>query len=97
MTLLPKRIPFRSRKYLDSFKGTSCFICGNDDGTIVGAHIRPGWYGQSKPHDYWVIGLCRRCHEEEGSGPKKFWLKHGYTISEIKKIARERYETWRDG
>ncbi len=97
MTLLQKLDPFRSKKYRDSFNGCTCFACGICDGTIIGAHIRPGWVGGMKPHDYWIIALCGPCHATEGANPTKFYAALGYEIEEIKDVARARFRRWSDG
>ncbi|WP_025899089.1 DUF968 domain-containing protein [Sneathiella glossodoripedis] len=90
-------VRFRDPAYLKSFKGAACFACGIIDGTIIAAHIRPGWYARSKPHDFWTIPLCSRCHAIEGKNPTKFYAALGYTIKQIKRIAYSRYRSWLSG
>ncbi len=91
------KMRFEDPKYLKSFKGCTCFACKIQDETIVGAHIRPGWYGRGKPHDYWVMPLCSKCHALEESNSRKFYAALGYTIRQIKHVAHQRYRSWLNG
>ncbi len=64
-----KNKPTRCKKYLRGAKDEGCTRCGNNNGTIVGAHytgIRQHSYGKGtsqKPHDHAVAYLCSECHK----------------------------------
>ena len=88
----------KDEDYLASFNGCYCVVCKIQDGTIVPAHIRKGWFGTNKPHDFLTSPLCSECHRLQGEiGEVKFWKAHGYTIKQIKKIAEARYRSWKHG
>ena len=96
--LIQKQETIRDRDYLDSYNGCNCFACGSDYG-VVGAHIRPGSKAGTgrKPSDALTLALCFYCHAKEGGGPKKFWNDLGWSIDQVKEIARERYREWKNG
>ena len=102
MTLLPKRKRFEDPKYLKSYNGASCFICGINDGTVVGAHprdINKIGKGQ-KDHDWLTLPLCYQHHQEQHlhkKGETACWKEWGYTKKQRVEIARQRYDTWRTG
>lgn len=96
---LKKRI--RDKDYRKSFKGSQCIVpeCGNTK-SVVGAHIRHGMTGgQSlKPPDNLILPLCGKHHTEEAKDQVKFWMKYkGWSIDQVKEIARERYREWKNG
>ncbi len=64
----------RDPAYLRSFKDTACEACGVQDGTVVGAHYKVGWFGYGyKSHDWMVIGLCAKCHRDQEANPGAEW------------------------
>lgn len=69
----------RDRKYLDFLRLLPCYICGCQDGTVVGHHLkcsRSGGMG-IKPGDNYAIPLCHRHHREvHDSGELSTFLKY---------------------
>ncbi|MBL4820173.1 MAG: hypothetical protein JKY98_04150 [Gammaproteobacteria bacterium] len=55
--------------------------------------------GQSlKPPDNLIMPLCGKHHAEEATNQVKFWMKHrGWSIDQVKEIARSRYWEWKNG
>lgn len=98
--LLPKRNFKRLKTYLKkAFKGCFCFTCGGNPDTVVPAHIRygEGAGASNKPDDDLCIPLCHDCHaNQHHMGEVNFWLSHGFTINEIKTVARKRYTAWKE-
>lgn len=98
--------PIRDRKYLNSYRDASCYACGACDGTVVGAHIRRGFFGLGiKPDDSLTLPLCAKCHAEEGASEPLFWQKvysrclvitPRSAIALAKKCARHRYAMWKE-
>ena len=86
MTALRQRQPREhNAQHLKDMHALACLICGDDSGCDP-AHIRftagpdkqnPG-AGQ-KPHDYHVVPLCRRHHEQQHTkgGEREWWRKQG--------------------
>jgi hypothetical protein len=95
------KVRLRAKAYTDSYRGATCIIpdCPEDPDTVVGAHIRKGWFGQSKPHDYLTLPLCGKHHALQGKiGEERFWMENkGWTIKQAKEVARQRYEVWKNG
>jgi hypothetical protein len=80
---IPKIIPFRDKKYHNSFKVEGEHFCLITDTIFPDfAHVRKGWLGQSKPHDYLVMPLKHELHMEQGKSEPKFWRKYFYRIPE---------------
>lgn len=89
-----KRPRLRDRKYLDSYEGTPCEVCGSE-GTTVGAHMRTGHEGGVglKPSDDLTVGLCFTHHAEQEDNPgPEWWLENI-----LKPILRNRYQEWKNG
>jgi 5-methylcytosine-specific restriction endonuclease McrA len=95
-----RRPRYKNDKYLKFVKTLPCCVCGSDQG-CDSAHIRfsaahsakvnPG-VGQ-KPSDFWVVPLCRRCHDQQhkmGDEPH-FWSHHAMDPLQI---AAFLYLTW---
>ena len=83
----------KDRKYLDSFRDTTCESCGAADETVVGAHFSFGNFARGmKADDYFTAGLCFKCHaiSDQGSFKERtaIWLKV------LKKLMRDRYRAW---
>ena len=96
----PKTKPLRDRKYLNSYRDAACYACDAQDGTVVGAHIRQGFYGLGvKPDDSLTLPLCVKCHAEQGAGEVAFWDNiYGHDgINRAKTAAQRRYHQWRAG
>ena len=94
---LKKRI--RDKDYKKSFNGSNCIVCGATD-TTVGAHIRHGLTGGAglKPSDALIMPLCSDHHTEEAKNQVKFWMERkGWSIDQVKEIARSRYWEWKNG
>ena len=88
----------RDRKYLNSYRDAACYACGAHDGTVVGAHIRHGFFGMgAKPDDSLTLPLCAKCHADQGAGEVAFWDKvYGSDgINRAKTTARRWYQLWR--
>jgi hypothetical protein len=80
------------RKYLDSFAGKPCEVCGSTD-TTVPAHIRLLHFGGSqKPADWQVVPLCFEHHAEQEHGGWEWLLRHI-----LFPILKRRYERWKRG
>jgi len=80
-------------------KGKPCEVCQTTE-TTVGAHIRHGSSGGMglKPPDDLIMPLCRKHHAEEGDNQVAFWMKYkGWSIDQVKEIARSRYWEWKNG
>ena len=93
-----KTKPIRDRKYLNSYRDAVCYLCNAYDGTVVGAHIRHGFYGLGiKPGDDMTLPLCAKCHADQGAGEVAFWDKvYGHDgINRAKAAARRRYHQWK--
>ena len=98
--------PIRDRKYLNSYRDASCCACGVRDGTVVGAHIRSGFFGiGAKPGDDLTMPLCAKCHALQGEGESIFWcgvyggsevIALEASIGRAKKCAQRRYAMWKD-
>ncbi len=60
----PERI--RDDDWRKAMEHAACICCGVRDGTVVGAHIRPGQTGGTglKPGDDLILPLCHHCHAE---------------------------------
>ncbi len=60
----PERL--RDDNWRNAMSGAECLACGIRDGTVVGAHIRPGQTGGTglKPGDDLMLPLCHACHAE---------------------------------
>ena len=92
----------RDRKYLDSYRAAACYACGAHDGTVVGAHIRAGFFGLGvKPGDDMTLPLCAECHARQGAGEAAFWgriyvTKPDEGVALAKTVARIRYLKWKD-
>lgn len=77
---------YRAPKLRDSFRDApKCFGCDcPNDGTVVGAHANGAHMGKGMGHkapDYYLAGLCYRCHAEYDQGrtmtrdeKRAFWL-----------------------
>ena len=94
-----KRGFLRDPEYLKSFDGCSCFFCKICNGTIIAGHIRTGSGAGVgiKPDDSNTIPMCGPCHAEQHKiGEEKFFEKYGYTIDEIKAVAKDQYHKWRE-
>lgn len=100
---MQKTRPLRDRKYLNSYRNASCYTCGAQDGTVVGAHIRHGHGGGMglKPGDDMTLPLCAKCHARQGAGESAFWDKvynagrlDGVLIA--KAVALARYLRWKE-
>lgn len=65
-----RRIPIRSRKYLDGSRGQPCTLnitgcCTGDVETTVAAHIRDETFGGAqKADDYSIADSCWACHRK---------------------------------
>ena len=93
----PKQPLIRDRKYLNSYRDAACYACGAHDGTVVGAHIRAGFFGMGvKPDDSLTLPLCAKCHADQGAGEVAFWDNlYGHDgINRAKAAARRRYQLW---
>ena len=98
--------PIRDRKYLNSYRDARCYACGARDGTVVGAHIRSGFFGiGAKPGDDLTMPLCAKCHAIQGRNEMLFWQEvYGgrMVISPEKAVecakirAQRNYEMWKD-
>src|SRR5262245_12083296 len=87
---IPEREPLRQREprqenaqHLRDMRALPCLIC-NDDSGCDPAHIRytaPGKFnaGGQKPHDWFVVPLCRKHHDEQHRkhGEREWWRKKG--------------------
>ena len=102
--MIPKNKPLRDRKYLDSMRDEACYACGARDGTVVGAHIRHGFFGIGiKPDDSLALPLCAADHEvQHRIGEISFWAHYlkmpkGFEGVDAAKVrARERYLKWKE-
>ena len=73
-------------QHLKDVRDLACLVCGDDTGSDP-AHLRytagpekqnPG--AAQKPHDYYVVPLCRRHHDEQHHfkfGEREWWRKQG--------------------
>jgi len=85
----PEKLP-DGRKYLDSFAGKPCEVCGSTE-TTVGAHIRLLHFGRGiKPPDWQVLALCKVHHDEQEHGGWEWIMRHI-----LFPILKRRYERWR--
>lgn len=99
-SMLPfgKKKRIRDSDYRKSFNGQRCIVCGKTE-TTIGAHVRHGLTGGTglKPSDTLIMPLCAYHHSEESKDQVKFWMKHrGWSIDQVKEIARERYHVWKN-
>jgi len=88
--LIPKQHHVKDKNYRKSFKDESCWSCGTNDGTVIGAHIRKGSNAGMgrKPSDDLVLPLCFRCHSDQEDNPgAEWWLENV-----LKPIAQRRYQ-----
>lgn len=66
MTSFFKEPRWESKRLRDSANGESCANCGQQDGTVVGAHGNEGIFGKGKglkAHDCFLAYLCQLCHD----------------------------------
>ena len=93
MVACPKQIHIEDPKYRKSFDGETCWSCGANDGTIVGAHIRWNEFPGTgrKPSDDLIAPLCFDCHQQQESNPGPDW----WVQNVLKPIIRKRYQDWR--
>ena len=93
--------------YLKSFAGAPCYACGVEDGTIVPAHIRHGFFGiGAKPGDDLALPLCGKCHAKQHHiGEAVFWwavyggdkyMRRRDAVDMAKCVARLRYAKWKN-
>jgi len=91
------------RKYLNTFRGHPCEVCGITDGTTVPAHVNVG-HGKGQKSTGAVIAACGPCHDlldNRGKMP-------GLTAEEhrrerlrafkraLHRLALDRFERWKD-
>lgn len=70
---------FKSQKHRDYVRTFACCNCGETAGIEV-AHVRLGTDGAMgrKPSDYYVVSLCRNCHDKQHRvGEATFWKGKG--------------------
>lgn len=73
----------RDEKHLAFLRTLRCLVC-LDNTSVEAAHLRysdiraakfnPG-VGQ-KPHDYWTVPLCSRCHREQHEQKEEMFWDH---------------------
>lgn len=89
----------RDRDWLDFIHyNMACCICGIQDETICGHHIRSSLYCGTalKPSDNFCIPVCYKHHAEiHQKGEKTTLEKYGYTIEEMKDFANSIYERYK--
>jgi len=81
--LIPKRRRWTSEKYTRWVKAQPCAGCGNpaDDPHHIIDH---GFGGTgTKPHDLFIIPLCRRCHDEVHKNTAAFEEHHGSQLEMV--------------
>lgn len=95
MTFLPPRIKRDSGKkqagkrfpsHCKWVRGHQCCVPGCIDMPIEAAHVRNGTGGSMsvKPHDKWVISLCRFHHSEQHRvGERTFEARHGIDMKAL--------------
>lgn len=67
-------------------RGFACCVPGCDARPIEAAHVRVGTGGgiAHKPHDKWVISLCRDHHSEQHRiGEPEFERRHGISMRKL--------------
>lgn len=67
-------------------RGHGCCVPGCDGLPIEAAHVRVGTGGGMgfKPHDKWVISLCRDHHSEQHRiGEPEFERRHGINMKKL--------------
>ena len=70
-------------KHLDRIRELPCLICKADGSDACHVRYSSGFYHKrptgmgEKPHDFWVVPLCRACHTEQHSmNERDFWDGH---------------------
>lgn len=93
--MLPERIKHKSRReqqgkrfpsHCKWVRGHRCSVPGCLEVPIEAAHVRSGTAcGMAvKPHDKWVISLCRDHHSEQHRiGETSFAFKHGIDLIKL--------------
>lgn len=85
--------PKKDRKHLAFIRKLPCIISGTDQ-QIEAAHIRYQTDGGTslKPSDFWTVPLNTMVHKKQHNiGEKSFWEGNGYTLEEVKQLARDLY------
>lgn len=70
---------YEDRAYLDACHAMECVVTGTKPSEFLEegidpCHIRAGWFGQSKPHDFWVLTKIHSEHRKEELGETLYWL-----------------------
>ncbi len=86
LMLRPKRRRWVNEQYTRWVKTQPCEGCGNtaDDPHHISGHGLGGM--GTKPHDAFVIPLCRQCHDELHRDPRAFEEKHGSQADMVLRI-----------
>jgi len=96
-SMLPFGIAHRivDKAYRKHLSMLPCAVCGAEDGTVVGAHIRAGNEGgmSLKPSDDLQEPLCHKCHADQEANPgPEWWFENTY-----KPKLRDNYRYWKMG
>jgi hypothetical protein len=67
-----RRPRIHNEQHLEFLRSLQCVVCGDNTSTEA-AHVRAAnrrwgkdYTGkQEKPHDYWALPLCGRCHRKQ--------------------------------